>query len=59
MKQSTYDLLVAGIRGRRNYDGNIITVRAEIWAEEHLKMVKAPKGAKGFDGTLAGQTVTS
>lgn len=54
VKQSTYDLdlLVAAHHILRNYDGNVITALAEIWAEEHLKMVKAPKGAKGFDGTL-------
>ena len=36
----------------REYDGSTVTAAAEIWAEEKLSMVKADKGAAGFDGTL-------
>ena len=36
----------------REYDGSTVTAVAEIWAEEHLDMVKEDKGASGFDGTL-------
>ena len=38
----------------RDYDGSTMTAAAEIWAEENLSMVKARRGASGFDGTLPG-----
>ena len=46
------ELLVEAHQLLREYDGSTVTAAAEIWAEENLSMVKADKGASGFDGTL-------
>ena len=54
-------LLVTGARRRtirdahpflKDYDGSTMTAVAEMWAEEHLGMVKAEKGREGYDGIL-------
>ena len=46
------ELLVEAHQLLREYDGSTVTAAAEIWAEENLSMLKADKGASGFDGTL-------
>ena len=46
------ELLVEAHQLLREYDGSTVTAAAEIWAEANLGMLKADKGASGFDGTL-------
>ncbi len=49
---SVLDRIVEAHELLREYDGSTVTAVAEIWAQMHLGMVKAEKGAKGIDGIL-------
>src|SRR5690349_20746464 len=40
-----------------NYDTAIAGAIGEVYAEEVLGMEKAPRGATGYDGTLAGRRI--
>jgi hypothetical protein len=40
------------------YDSGIAGALGEMYAVEKLGMVKAPRGAKGFDGWINGRTVS-